>query len=113
MVAWGSGPTLKYHGHSNRDIFQFNFVEGENAIGEKKFSWWKIHLWINIIVWGMAVDVPIIIARYFKTNSWYINAHGFLMTLVIMVSLLAEIAMGYTNKPSFEYTNFQDKTYKS
>jgi hypothetical protein len=94
-MAFGTTDNLQNHGPINREMFTFDFKEGENSIATTKFSWWKTHLLINIITWGILVDFPIIIARYFKTHKWYITVHGTCLTLIIVASLFAEIAMAY------------------
>lgn len=107
MVAFSGAKSLTLDKHGgNKLVFTFDFVEGSNSVVDEPYDWWYIHLYTNIILWGIIVDIPIVIARYFKTYSWYINVHGFLLTLIIFASLFAEITMIYSHWDDYTLSNF-------
>jgi hypothetical protein len=54
-------------------------------------------MYINIIVWGILIDIPIVVARYGKMNKYYLIFHGIFTTVMILASLFAEITMSYTS----------------
>ena len=71
--------------------------EGGSGTIEGKRDWWDYHMWINVVCWGFLIDFPIVVARYFKTKSWYIAVHWISLTLLMGGSKFAEFAMIYTS----------------
>lgn len=88
-------------------MFEFPFIEGAATDKKEKFDWWLYHVTINFICWGILVDFGIIIARYFKTYSWYLNAHGALMMLIVVASLFATIVEINATKLTYKYEKFK------
>ena len=65
-------------------------------------------MWINVICWGILIDIPIIFVRYFKTKKWYINAHWIAIVILMTGSVFAEFAMIYTDSNNFKYETFKE-----
>ena len=72
----------------------------------------QYHIYINLIVWGVLIDIPIVIVRYFKLNPHYIKVHGIFMTGIIFASFFAEGAMSYTESEMYSIDVFKTATSK-
>ena len=75
---------------------------------EQRFDWWIEHTYINVICWGILIDIPIVVARYNKINRFYLIFHGIFMTIIICASLLAEFAMSYTSWSNYSIDEFDE-----
>lgn len=69
-------------------------------------DWFHTHRYINFLAWGLLIDIPIVIARYFKVQRYYVLTHGILTSLIIFGSFFAEVAMSYTQLHTFAWKNF-------
>lgn len=45
------------------------------------------------IIWGVLVDISIILGRFMKARSNYINNHIYLNSIIILFTILFEIVM--------------------
>jgi vancomycin permeability regulator SanA len=71
-----------------------------------KKDWMNPHKWVNLFCWGILVEIPMILARYFKTYKWYIWVHGMLLTAIVFTSLVAEGLMIYSYDENYIWDNF-------
>lgn len=58
---------------------------------EQGVALFSAHKWINIICWGILVDVGILLARYGKGLEQWLNLHAVTMALVALPSLIINI----------------------
>lgn len=75
-------------------------------------DWWLEHTIINLLCWGVLIDIPLIAARNFKLHRYYLIFHGIFSTLIILASLLAESAMSYTSYMNYHTEIFINMTPK-
>lgn len=107
--------TTAYH-HERRDKFGIKFIQGYDSDAtdyDDDFGWYKWHRMTNLICWGIASDVGIIFARYWKTSRFRMGVHGLIMGLLSTASFVATYLMLQQHFKIFKWETFYDEPKKT
>ncbi|CAD8124193.1 unnamed protein product [Paramecium sonneborni] len=111
-----SNLTVSNHGTVNRGSVQLNFTDGggsNDVVVVDGDNIYYIHKWTNFVCWGIASDIAIIIARYYKTWGYRTYLHGFLFILIVTSSITTAIMMINTDWSVIKWDNFQEQSIEN
>eukprot|EP00210_Caulerpa_lentillifera_P000497 g480.t1 len=103
VYAWGSTPTLSYHGPSQRALASINFARAEGATTVRDLSLTMIrsHGGIMVASWAVLGITGSCIARFGRSWKYWLKAHRLIQISTTVLALIGEvIGFSYT-KGSF------------
>lgn len=96
LFAYGPKRTdmvMTYH-EDKRGVFKFDFLPGSQQIYPPVLiNWFDLHIWFNLLFWGLFVDVAIMLSRYMKDWRYRMDFHGWFMALGFIFSNVANLAL--------------------
>ena len=66
----------------------------------------KLHKSINFYCWAWGIDIAIIFTRYLRRIPYYMEIHGFLMSILLILTLFFEVIIIIFNYPFTNVNNF-------